>query len=130
MEMSAALEKAVQLVMDKAQRENKTVDEVIDELKNFDKKKIREEQLQARDKRKKARAENELKTIERKKRNHFIYVVGGTVMKSLLMLGKKISLSEDDVKIYFPDFLVKARTADGKNFFEYLDSVIDKEEKV
>ncbi len=125
---SETLEKALQLVMDIAQRENKTVDEVIDEQIKYERKKIREEQMQARDKRKRIRAENSLETIERKKRTHSLIVIGATVIKALLTLGK-FSLTEDDVKKYFFDFLVNARTADGKNFLEYLNSVTDKKEE-
>lgn len=83
-------------------------------------KKKREAQLREIQRRQQARQS----TLERKRRNHLLFVVGGTINKYL-----KGDFKSDDVKLIsnvLENFLLEARSADGKNLQEYL---ADKKEK-
>lgn len=111
---SEALEKAVQFIRDRAEKENKTVDEIIDELEKYEQKKIKETQMQARDKRKQARAESNLKKIERTKRNHQLIKMGAALSS---ILGRTLSDDDEFQKLF--DFYSIARTADGKTVKDF-----------
>lgn len=77
-------------------------------------KKKREAQLREIQRRQQARQS----TLERKRRNHLLFVVGGTINKYL-----KGDFKSDDVKLIsnvLENFLLEARSADGKNLQEYL----------
>lgn len=102
------------------QTHNLTAEEFLADLE-----KIQVEQEKAEAKKKKEARLREIQrreqarqsTKERKKRNHFLCVVGGTVNKYL-----DGNFTDDTVFIAsaLGDFLSKARTADGKNLLEYL----------
>lgn len=117
---SEALDRAVQFVLERAERENKTVEEVIDELKRFEEKEIKKEQMQARDRRKQARAESNMKTIERTKRTHQLIKMGAVISS---VLGRTLS-SDVEIQLLF-DFFDAARTADGKGLKEYFSDIKD-----
>lgn len=117
---SEALDRAVQFVLERAERENKTVEEVIDELKRFEEKEIKKEQMQARNRRKQARAESNMKTIERAKRTHQLIKMGAVISS---VLGRTLS-SDVEIQLLF-DFFDAARTADGKKLKEYFSDIKD-----
>lgn len=109
------------------QSHNLTAEEFLFDLKKIqaeqekaEAQKKREAQLREIQRRQQARQS----TLERKRRNHLLFVVGGTVNKYL-----KGDFKSDDVELIsnaLENFLLEARSADGKNLQEYL---ADKKEK-
>ncbi len=110
----SVLEEIVQRIRKMAEAENKTVEEIVADLEKLELKKIKSEQMQAREKRKQARAEDNLKKIERTKRTHQLIKMGA-VLSSVL----DRTLSDDDEIQKLFDFYSSARTADGKSVSEY-----------
>lgn len=112
---SQALEKAVQKILERAAEENRPVEEILDSLEKYEKKKIKEEQMQAREKRKQVRAENDLKKIERTKRTHQLIKMGAALSYAL---GQGRILSDDEIQRLFA-FYSQARTSDGKTIRDF-----------
>lgn len=114
-------------IQDYIQSHNLTAEEFLADLNKIQieqekaaAKKKREAQLREIQRRQQARQS----TKERKKRNHLLFVVGGTVNKYL-----KGDFKSDNVELIanaLENFLLEARSADGKNLSEYL---ADKKEK-
>lgn len=117
----------IETIREYIQSHNLTAEEFLDDLNKIqieqekaEAKKKREAQLREIQRRQQARQS----TQERKKRNHLLFVVGGTVNKYL-----KGDFKSDNVEFIakaLENFLLTARSADGKNLSEYL---ADKKEK-
>ncbi len=116
----SVMEEIVQRIREMAEAENKTVEEVVSDLEKLELKKIKKEQMLAREKRKAARAESNLKKLERTKRTHQLIKMGAALSS---VLGR--TLSDDEYQKLF-DFYSAAR-ADEKNVSEYFAN--KKEEK-